>query len=122
MKSKLAFLTIFSNLAFSVLGKAQTASNYLEVSNPSNSLIWTVVGLMLVFVVAIIYRFNTFRQLINNNSRIENITTTHVFDNIGSKQIATYLRIKRKNCCGKCKHDRISCNKITHEVQGFKAN
>jgi hypothetical protein len=116
MKSKLAFLTIFSNLAFSVLGKAQTASNYLEVRDPSYSLIWTEVGLMLVFVVAIIYRLYTFRQLLDANNRIECTTTMHVFKNVGTKQIATYLKIKRKNCCGKCKHGRISCNKITHEV------
>jgi hypothetical protein len=112
MKSTLAFLTLFFILAFSVEGKAQSGTNYIKVQDAITGLIWLGVTLMLVFVAIIVYRFNTFKQVLESNNQIEKTSALLLFNNVGSNQIETFLKIKSKSCCSKCKNNNISCNKI----------
>lgn len=96
MKSKLAHTTILLSIAITQKANAQNATNYVTINDLSAILVWMGVITLIVMVVAIINRFNKFRQILENNNQKDTVSTDHLFDNLKSEQIATFLKIKRK--------------------------
>ena len=69
MKSKLALTTILLSIAITQEANAQNATNYVTIKDLSAILVWLGVITLIVMVVAIINRFNIFKQILENNNQ-----------------------------------------------------
>ncbi|MEO7308921.1 MAG: cbb3-type cytochrome c oxidase subunit I [Chitinophagaceae bacterium] len=96
-------------LLASSLPFAQNANNYIDIKNTSIGLL--LIGLISVGVLLaiVIYSYYKFNQTLQDNKKLFKQEPSTLLDNLNSRQIDTFLKLKSKKCSGVCKKTATSC-------------
>lgn len=102
--------TAFFTLAYGQVVQAQS-SNYLEIK--SSTIATTVIILLLLFVLAIfLYSYLKFKNIAKTIHPDEPADVENVLHNLNAKQIDSFLKLKKTDCCGTCKNKASGCTQI----------
>jgi len=110
--------TILLSVAASKIALAQNSPNFIDVKGIT--IIAVVVSTVLFSLLClIIYKYYKFRSIAEDTD-LDNVPDVNqVLQNLNAQQIADFVKIKKKNCCGACKSKTCINKKVVLSFFAF---
>ena len=103
MESKHPKITLtFALMAFGQFANAQNANNYINIENSSIIIVISGIAALILIAFAGLYSYLKFKHIAQENINIKDGENMEVlFENMDSKQIDTFLKLKNRNNAGR---------------------